>query len=180
MEELIRDWGYIILFLYSFGGGFLALAVAGVLSFTGELNLFISMAVAASANAIGDQFLFYLARHNKEQAKQIMGKYHNYVHKTENMMIKLGSFAIILQKYIYGIKTLIPLIIGLTQYDPKKFLLFNIIGAVLWAVVVGYLAFSLGEVVINSLEEFKNYGIAIAIVLIIVISYFLNKGNKQL
>ena len=27
MEDLIRDWGYIILFLYSFGGGFLALAV---------------------------------------------------------------------------------------------------------------------------------------------------------
>ena len=37
MEELIRDWGYIVLFLYSFGGGFLALAVAGVLSYSGEL-----------------------------------------------------------------------------------------------------------------------------------------------
>ncbi len=175
MEDMIRDWGYVILFLYSFGGGFLALAVAGVLSFSGELNLYISMAVAASANIIGDQFLFYLARHNKTQAKQMMGKYHKYVEKTENMMIKLGSFAIILQKYIYGIKTLIPLIIGLTTYDTKKFLIFNIIGAVLWAAIVGYLSYSLGEVVVNMAEEYKNYGIAIAIVLVLTVSYFLRK-----
>lgn len=175
MEELIRDWGYIILFLYSFGGGFLALAVAGVLSFSGELNIYISMAVAASANIIGDQFLFYIARNNKAQAKQMMGKYHKYVEKTENMMVKLGSFAIILQKYIYGIKTLIPLVIGLTTYDTKKFLFFNIIGAVLWAMVVGYLSYSLGEVIINSAEEYKNYGIAIAIVIVLLVTFFTRK-----
>jgi len=175
MEELIRDWGYIILFLYSFGGGFLALAVAGVLSFTGELNLYITIAVAASANIIGDQFLFYIARNNKEQAKQMMGKYHNYVTKTENMMIRFGSFAIILQKYIYGIKTLIPLVIGLTTYDTKKFFIFNAIGAVIWAVVVGYLAFTLGETIINAADEFKNYGIVIAIVIILGVSFLLRK-----
>lgn len=175
MEELIRDWGYVILFLYSFGGGFLALAVAGVLSFSGELNIFISMAVAASANVIGDQFLFYIARNNKVQAKQMMGKYHKYVEKTENMMVKLGSFAIILQKYIYGIKTLIPLVIGLTTFDAKKFLFFNIIGAVLWAGVVGYLSYTLGEVIINSAEEFKNYGIAIAICLVLLITFLSRK-----
>ncbi len=178
MEDLIRDWGYIILFLYSFGGGFLALAVAGVLSFSGELNIYISMAVAASANIIGDQFLFYMARYNKTQAKEMMGKYSKYVEKTENLMIKLGSFAIILQKYIYGIKTLIPLIIGLTQYNGKKFLFFNIIGGVLWALVVGYLSYSLGETIMTYADDFKNYGIVIAITIVLLVSYFLNKGQK--
>ncbi|MBD3840486.1 MAG: DedA family protein [Campylobacterales bacterium] len=175
MEQLLHDWGYLILFLYSFGGGFLALAVAGVLSYTGDLNLFGSMTVAATANTIGDQFLFYIARNNKEQAKNMMGKYHNYVVKTENMMIRFGSFAILIQKYIYGIKTLIPLVIGLTTYDAKKFFFFNAMGAIIWAVVVGYLSFSLGQIVIDSLEEFKNYGLIIALVIIVLVTFISRK-----
>ena len=33
MEQLIQDWGYVALFLYSFGGGFVGLIFAGVLSY---------------------------------------------------------------------------------------------------------------------------------------------------
>ena len=42
MEQFIQDWGYIALFLYSFGGGFLALAIAGAFSFDGTLNIYIT------------------------------------------------------------------------------------------------------------------------------------------
>lgn len=177
MEELIREWGYLILFFYSFGGGFVALAAAGVLSYSGELNLATSMIVAGSANFIGDQFLFLLARNNKEYARNMMGKYHNYVAKTENLMIKFGSFAILLQKYIYGIKTLIPLVIGLTTYDTKKFILFNAIGALLWALIVGFVSYNLGEVILSFGEEFKYYGLGAMLVIILLVSYYMKKNN---
>ncbi len=75
MEEFIRDWGgYIALFLYSFGGGFVGLVIAGVLSYAGDLNIVVSMIVAGSANFIGDQFLFYMARTNKIYANDTMKK----------------------------------------------------------------------------------------------------------
>lgn len=176
MEELIREWGYIILFLYSFGGGFVALAAAGVLSYTGELDLTTSIIVAGSANFIGDQFLFILARRNKEYAKNIMGKYHNLISKTEGMMIKFGSFAIILQKYIYGVKTLIPLIIGLTTYDIKKFIVFNILGSIAWAVVVGTVSFQLGEVVLSFGEDFKYIGLGFVVLVFAGLTYYMKKN----
>ena len=75
MEDLIKDWGYIALFLYSFGGGFVGLVVAGVLSYAGDLNIYISIIVAATSNFLGDQFLFFLARKNKNYAKDMMKKY---------------------------------------------------------------------------------------------------------
>ena len=75
MEDLIRDWGYIILFLYSFGGGFLALVVAGILSYSGELDIVITLLVAGAANFLGNQFLFTIARKNKHQAKEMMQKH---------------------------------------------------------------------------------------------------------
>lgn len=171
MEDLIRDWGYIILFLYSFGGGFLALAVAGVLSFTGELNIYISLAVAVGANFIGDQFLFYMARSNKEFAKNILDSHKRKVAYVHILMRKYGSFIILVKKYIYGVKTLVPLAIGLTKYSPLKFMIFNALGAVLWGVVVAGLSYNFGGFIIQSVEQYQNLGIAIAIVIVAFVFY---------
>jgi len=166
MEELIRDWGYIILFLYSFGGGFLALVVAGILSFSGELNIFVTILVAGAANLMGDQFLFTIARKNKSQAKQMMQKHRRKIAMAHLMMKKYGSWVIFLQKYIYGIKTLIPLAMGLTKYDYKKFFLFNIFATAIWAVLIGTASYMMGDLVYTYIEEFKTYGLAfVAIIL---------------
>ena len=175
MEELIRDWGYIVLFLYSFGGGFLALAVAGVLSYSGELNLGLVLIVAGVANFIGDQFLFTVARKNKEQAKEMMKKHKRKIAMAHLLMRKYGSWVIFIQKYIYGIKTLIPLAMGLTKYDIKKFMIFNIFATIIWSLVVGISAYMLGELVYTYLEEFKTYGIIFVIFIILAVFYTLKK-----
>jgi len=166
MEELIRDWGYIILFLYSFGGGFLALVVASILAFNGELNIAAVIAVAGVANFIGDQFLFTIARKNKTQAKEMMQKHKRKIAMAHLLMRKYGSWVIFLQKYVYGIKTLIPLAMGLTKYDYKKFMLFNIFATALWALIIGISSYMLGNLVYTYIEEFKSYGLAfVAIIL---------------
>lgn len=175
MEELIREWGYVVLFLYSFGGGFLALAVAGVLSYTGELNIVASIIVAGSANFVGDQFLFMLARNNKSYAKTMMAKYGRKVALAHLMMRRYGSPVVFLQKYIYGIKTLIPLAMGLTKYSVKKFTVFNAFATVIWALVVGYTSFYMGEVILNMADEFKMYGIAAVVIIILSVTYYIRK-----
>jgi len=175
LEELIREWGYIILFLYSFGGGFLALAVAGVLSYTGDLNIVASIIVAGSANFVGDQFLFSLARNNKQYAKSMMGKYGRKVALAHLLMRRYGSPVVFIQKYIYGIKTLIPLAMGLTKYSMKKFIVFNAVATIVWALVVGYSSFYMGEVILNLADDFKMYGIALVIAIILAVSYFVRK-----
>ncbi len=179
MEELIRDWGYIILFLYSFGGGFVALVVAGILSYSGDLNIVITILVAASANFIGDQFLFLVARKNKHQAKQMMEKHKRKIAMAHLMMRKYGTWVIFLQKYIYGIKTLIPLAMGLTKYDYKKFMIFNFFAAVVWSLIIGLSAYMLGELVYTYLEEFKTYGLIFVAVILIVVFYFYRKFGEK-
>jgi len=104
MEEMIRDWGYIILFLYSFGGGFLALVVAGILAFSGELNIYTVIVVAGVANFIGDQFLFTLARKNKAQAKQMMQKHRRKIAMSHLLMRKYGSWVIFYKNMYTGSK----------------------------------------------------------------------------
>ncbi len=172
---MIKEWGYIILFLYSFGGGFLALAVAGVLSYAGDLNIVASIIVAGSANFIGDQFLFLLARNNKQYAKKMMSKYGRKVALAHLMMRRYGSYVVVIQKYIYGIKTLIPLAMGLTKYDAKKFMMFNILATALWAVIVGYASYFTGELFLTYTEEYKYYGVAVILMIVFGVGYYLKK-----
>lgn len=175
MEEIIQEWGYIALFLYSFGGGFVGLVIAGVLSYAGDLNIFVSMIVAGSSNFIGDQFLFYMARTNKAYANDIMKKYGRKVALAHVLMRRYGSLVVFIQKYIYGIKTLIPLAMGLTKYSFKKFTVFNAFATTLWAIVIGTVSYMMGEVVLTYADEYKYYGVATILVIILLVTYYFKK-----
>jgi membrane protein DedA with SNARE-associated domain len=179
MEEMIRDWGYIVLFLYSLGGGFVALAIAGVLSYLGELNLYITLVVAFAANFTGDQVLFMLARNKNIFAKEMMEKHRRKIALATIMMRKQGDMSIFLQKYIYGIKTLIPIVIGLSKYDGSRFLFFNFLASILWVFVVGGSAYLLGEVVIAFFEEFKYYSIPIVFTILGGVYYLFKRVEKR-
>ncbi len=175
MEEFIKDWGYIALFLYSVGGGFVGLVIAGVLSYAGDLNIVVSMIVAGTANFIGDQFLFYMARTNKIYAKDTIKKYGRKVALSHLLMRRYGSTVVFIQKYIYGIKTLIPLAMGLTKYSFQKFTIYNILATLVWVIVVGTASYMMGELILTYLEEYKYYGVATILAIVFGVSYYFKK-----
>ena len=179
MEQLIQDWGYVALFLYSFGGGFVGLVFAGVLSYSGDLNIYLSILVAGVSNFLGDQFLFFLARKNKSYAKDMMKKYGRKIALAHLMMRKYGSLVIFVQKYIYGIKTLIPLAMGLTKYSSIKFAIFNIFATILWAIVVGYASYSAGEYILSISDDFKYVVLGIIFAIFLGISYIFKRIEKK-
>jgi membrane protein DedA with SNARE-associated domain len=133
----LATYGYIGLFLYSLGGGFVALVGAAVLSFMGKMDLSLSITIAFVANALGDVMLFYMARYQRGMMMDGIKKHRRKLALSHMLMKKYGSWIILFQKFVYGIKTLIPIAIGLTKYDFKKFLVLNIASSAVWALVVG-------------------------------------------
>jgi len=145
----LETYGYIGLFLYSLGGGFVALLGAGVLSFLGKMDLSTSIAVAFVANALGDILLVYLARYQKSMMMEGLHKHKRKLALAHIYMKKYGSWIILIQKFVYGIKTLIPIAIGLTKYDFKKFIVLNIGSSIIWALVVGFGSFYSGGILVE-------------------------------
>ena len=148
----LATYGYIGLFLYSLGGGFVALVGAGVLSFMGKMDLTTSIAVAFVANALGDVMLFYMARYQKAMMMDGIRKHRRKLALSHVMMKKYGSWIILIQKFVYGIKTLIPIAIGLTRYDFKKFAILNVGSSVVWALSVGLGSYYSGAPLIKVAE----------------------------
>jgi len=148
----LATYGYIGLFLYSLGGGFVALVGAGVLSYLGKMDLATSIAVAFTANVLGDILLVYLARYQKSMMMEGLKKHRRKLALSHIYMKKYGSWIILIQKFVYGIKTLIPIAIGLTKYDFKKFIILNIGSSVIWALAVGLGSFYSGSALVKVAE----------------------------
>ena len=178
----LATYGYIGLFLYSLGGGFVALVGAGVLSYMGKMDLSTSMAVAFVANAIGDVILFYMARYQKRTMMEGIRKHRRKLALSHILMKKYGSWIILIQKFVYGIKTLIPIAIGLTKYDFKKFAILNVVSASIWVVVFGFGSYYSGNILVKFAETISNKPWIAPIVLIVfggALWLYLERATKK-
>jgi membrane protein DedA with SNARE-associated domain len=185
VEEILTSlatYGYIVLFLYSFGGGMVAIIAAGVLSYQGAMNLEISIAVAASANFIGDTTLSILSRYNREAVMPYIKKHRRKLALGHILMKKYGDKIIIIKKFIYGLKTLIPIAVGLTKYPLLKFNILNFIAAIIWALSLGYGSYYAGEYftkIFHALEDKPYLAPVILLFLIYLIWLYFQKTTKK-
>jgi len=153
----LSTWGYLALAFFSFGGSLIVVAAAGVLSFMGEMNLFVSLAIATVFNYMGDMFLFYLGRYHKEDIKPYFEKHKRKIALSTLILRKYGVFAIFIQKFLYGIKTLIPISMALSRYDFKKFGLYNLLASPFFVATIMLSSFYAGETIKGLFEAFKEY-----------------------
>jgi membrane protein DedA with SNARE-associated domain len=161
MEELfiawLKEYGYIILFLWSIVEGEMGLVMAGILTHAGEMNYGISIFVAGLGGFSGDQFFFYIGRFNK---RFILRKLHSQRRKiaiSYLLLKKYGWLIIFFQRYLYGLRTVIPISIGISNYSAKKFAVINLISAWVWASVIITPAYLYGEQIINVLAYAKQH-----------------------
>ena len=143
MLTSLSTYGYLVVFLYSLGGGMVAIIAAGVLAHLGKMDITVSIVLAAAANAIGDTLLFYVSRYNRAAVMPYLAR-----HKlafSQILFKKHGNKIIFFKKFIYELKTLVPLAIGLTKYSFAKFSVINVVSAVIWAILLGLGSFYAGE-----------------------------------
>ena len=86
--------------------------------------------------------------------------------RTEKFFIRYGARAIVLARFVPVLRALIPMLVAMTSFDPKRFFKLNLIGGAVWVggvMTAGYLlggidfvkthieSFILGFVIISSL-----------------------------
>ncbi|DAB40305.1 MAG TPA: DedA family protein [Sulfurovum sp. UBA12169] len=179
---LLKTHGYIILFAWSILEGEAGLIMAGLLSHTGDMNLYLAIFIAGLGGFAGDQIYFYIGRFNKK-----------YVHKTFKgqrrkfalahiLLKKYGWPIIFVQRYMYGMRTVIPISIGLTRYDAKTFAFINLISAWCWAALTIIPAWYFGEQILQVIVWAKEHWYLTLFVAAIIgsgILYYFSRVTKK-
>ncbi|MHB0865630.1 MAG: DedA family protein [Minisyncoccota bacterium] len=126
------------------------LFTAGLLASQGFLNIALVLLVTVIAAISGDNVGYAFGRHvgprifTKEDSLFFHKK---YVKKAETFFEKYGGKTLILARFMPGVRTFVPIVAGVGNMRYKTFLTYNIIGGVLWTLVVTLLGYFLGKVV---------------------------------
>lgn len=186
MEEYLKElmleyhqYAYIILFFWCILEGELALILGGILAHEGHVNVGLAIFIAGLGGFIGDQIYFYIGRYNKKYITKKLVSQRRKFAVAHLLLQKYGWPIIFFQRYMYGFRTVIPMSIGITRYNAKKFAFINLISGWVWAAVTITLAWCFGQQIwdiVSYMEKHLYFAIPVIILCIFGFLY----GMKRL
>jgi membrane-associated protein len=87
-----------------------------------------------------------------------------YVTRTEDFLEKHGGKAILFARFIVVVRTVIPLVAGVGKMSKKKFMVYNLVGSILWTTSIILAAYWLGHKIPN-LDKYIIYFVVAAMVI---------------
>lgn len=180
----LESFGYLILFLYCMGGGYVAIIAAGAFASIGKLDLTLSIILAISANTIGSSMFALLARFQRKDITRFLKKQRRKIAYMQVMIRKYDWILFLVSKFIHGVRTFVPLAVGVSGYNMMKFLSINFIGAIIWGVSLGFLGFYASEFFIEIIAVIIKYPYLapvafIGLVIFVVFFMYIKKRLKQ-
>ncbi len=162
-EATIEKFGYWAILLGTALEGETILVVAGYLAHRGYLRLPYVIAAAMFGTIIGDQTFFQLGR---QSGGAFLARHPNWQTRAARVQRLFNRHRIALVmgfRFMYGIRTVSPFVIGMSGFSRKLFLLLNVASAAIWAIVVGCGGYAFGHVLEKLLTEAKRIEIPVII-----------------
>jgi membrane-associated protein len=135
------------------------LIAAGVFAAQGKLPLLVLIPVCAVAAFFGYRVGYLIGeRAGPRIFKRKDGVLfrEEYILRTEEFLQKHGGKAVLLARFIVVVRTVIPLVAGVGKMSKKKFLIYNLVGSILWTSSIILAAYWLGHKIPN-LDKYIIY-----------------------
>lgn len=163
IQELIAQYNtliYVILFLVVFvetgfvvmpllPGDSMLFAIGVIAATTGEISLSIIIPLFILAALLGDNLNYFVG--NKfgnyiKSKEKILFLKKEYILKTEAFFEKNGGKAVVIARFMPIIRTIAPFVAGAGSMKYAKYILYCVLGAVLWVVSITFLGYFLGQI----------------------------------
>jgi membrane protein DedA with SNARE-associated domain len=171
-REYLEAYGYLFLFIGTFLEGEAVLILAGYFAFEGTLSLPGVMGTALAGSFLGDQCYFYLGRWRGRWLLGLFASMAKKFRRALRTIEKYGSFVAFVSRYTYGLRIVLPIILGMTSLSRKRFLLLNLLSATSWAILFSLAGFFFGKSASLFIEDLDRYEPYIVLALLIIIGCF--------
>lgn len=161
IEASIIQYGYIIILLMTFFGGEEFLMLAGFLAHRGYLTISLIVLSGFLGSLAADQLYFYLGR---KKGVAFLNKHPSWKTKADrirNLLHKHQNLVILLFRFVYGVRAVTPVLLGISNVSALKFLVLNAVGALTWAIALTSLGYFFGHAARYFLDDVQKYELII-------------------
>ncbi|GAB6272865.1 MAG: DedA family protein [Smithella sp.] len=184
IEASIIHYGYIVILLMTFFGGEEFLMLAGFLAHRGYLTFSLIVLSGFTGSLVADQLYFLLGR---KKGIAFLNKHPSWQTRADRigkLLQKHQNLVILLFRFVYGIRAVTPVLIGVSNVSSFKFLVLNAIGAITWAIALTSLGYFFGHAAELLLDDVKKYefviiGLIILIGLVVWLLEFRAENKKE-
>lgn len=163
LDSLIMAYGYPVIFLGSLFEGETVLILGAFLAHRGYLELPCVLLVSFAGTLAADQALFFVGRRKGraflEQKPRLKAK----IDTVNGFLKKYHDLTVLSFRFVYGFRTVTPIVIGMSGFSPKRYLVLNFLGALLWVLGVGLAGYAFGGILETIISDLKRYEIWVAL-----------------
>lgn len=167
LQYLITAYGYPALFIGAVVEGEAALVIAGFSAYLGYLSLPVVIIIGFVGSLLGDQTYFYLGRKKGRELLKRWPRLRKRAVWAHKILDKHSNWMLLLFRFAYGFRAIIPITIGTSRISAKRFTLFNTIGAAIWSTLFSVGGYLFGTTVSGYLADIKHYELEVIIVIVV-------------
>ncbi|MBW7844288.1 MAG: DedA family protein [Bacteroidia bacterium] len=155
----------------------------GLLCYIGVIDvtlttLMLSVAIAAFMGYYIGYWFGYKTGNSLYKREDTLFFKKKYVHTAEDFYKKYGGFALVMGRFLPIVRTFAPILAGVVRVKPLSFLLFNLLGAILWPVTICGAGYFVGSKFPNAIDYLDFIVIGFILVTTIPIANSLFKKQK--
>jgi membrane protein DedA with SNARE-associated domain len=152
-----------------------ALIAAGVYASEGHLPIAGVIAVAAVAAIIGDNIGYWIGREGGRRAIDRWAPLKRFgdrvIPPAERFFDRHGGKAVFLARFFGGVRVTGAWMAGISRMPWWRFLAWNALGGIVWAIGVGLVAYYVGKAAADALARYGVYGgIVVAVLVVLAIA----------
>lgn len=172
IEQIITTYGYLALFAGAFLEGETVVLIGGFLAHRGYLDLPFVWLVSFAGALLGDQLAFFVGRRVGQAWIRSRAKLRVRAAKITRWIARYEVPVLIGFRFVYGFRLVTPFVLAAAGYRPWRFLVFNAIGAAIWALVIPTLGYVFGSAIDVLIADVKRYEVHILAGIIIAASVY--------
>ena len=172
--EIIAEYGIFAVFALCTVEGDITLLISGVMAhseFFGPWSWIKVVFFGTLGGVVGDSFAYLVGRLAHENAKHY--RFYQMAHaRVEKLIDKFGSFAIIISKYIYGIRVAMCVSYGVAQTPFPRFLAFSAISCGIWVTILSGVGYFFSGAITSMIGDYKRIGFGLFMIVMVGIIIF--------